>query len=70
MVRALDSFHQLFSEKNITELTMNSPILFNPMINIEFVKKWEDKGLRCLGDVFKEEQGVSNQEKNYRMILT
>ena len=63
MVRALESFHQLLSEKNTTELTMNSPIWFNPLINIEFVKKWDDKGLRCLGDVFEEDGCLKSREK-------
>ena len=52
-----------FSEKDIMELTINTPIWFNPMINIEFVKKWEDKRLRCLGDVFEENGCLKSREK-------
>ena len=42
---------------------MNSPIWFNPLINIEFVKKWDDIGLRCLGDVFEEDGCLRSREK-------
>ena len=42
---------------------MNTPIWFNPMINIEYVKKWEDKGLRCLGDVLEEDGCLKSREK-------
>ena len=52
VVKALESYHVNFSIHNQPELSMHSPIWFNPNINISFVKKWDDKGLKCLGDIF------------------
>ena len=49
VAKALESYHIAFSIHNQTELSMHSPIWFNPKFDITFVKKWDEKGLKCLG---------------------
>ena len=63
VVKALESYHVNFSIHNQPELSMHSPIWFNPNINISYVKKWDDKGLKCLGDIFEEHGVVKRREK-------
>ena len=63
VVKALESYHVNYSIHTQPEISMNSPIWFNPNINISFVKKWDDKGLKCLGDIFEEHGVVKTREK-------
>ena len=63
VVKALELYHVNFSIHNQTELSMHSPIWFNPNINITFVKKWDDKGLNCLGDIFEEHGSLKTKQK-------
>ena len=63
MVKTLKSYHVTFSIHNQIELSMHSPIYFYPNINITFVKKWDEKGLKCLGDIFEEHGSLKTREK-------
>ena len=37
--------------------------MVHPNINITFVKRWDDEGLKCLGDIFEEHGVLKTREK-------
>ena len=52
MTKALIHFELIFDSDNIVNNPRNIPIWFNPDINLPFIKKWDDKGIRWIGDIF------------------
>ena len=52
MTKALIHFELIFDSDNIVNNPRNTPIWFNPDINLPFIKKWDDKGIRWMGDIF------------------
>ena len=50
VVIALQQFEQIYVEDDEIN-PRHFPIWFNPMINLPFVKKWDDRGIRWIGDI-------------------
>ena len=59
----LHSFHHISVRKNNVNLSINSPLWYNPCINVEYVKQWDIKGLRRLGDLLDDQLNIKTIEK-------
>ena len=51
MIRALQQFEQIYMVDNPNTNPRHLPIWFNPDIHFPFIKKWDDKGIRWIGDI-------------------
>ena len=48
MIKALQHFELIHDTDNLVNNPRNLPIWFNPDINLPFIKKWDDKGIRWI----------------------
>ena len=65
MISTLQQFEQIYVVDNPDSNPRHCPLWFNPDIKLPFIKKWDDKGIRWIGDIVDK-----NEEMKTRAMLS
>ena len=63
MIIATASFQQKLNELYPNNNVLEEPIWFNPNLKIPFIRKWDNKGLRKIGDLFNDLGRIKSREQ-------